>query len=56
MVLPVAMTFGATTAYTTVVAQGPSAPFALKLPSRPSKVELDPQHWVLSEKTSTKNG
>jgi hypothetical protein len=54
MVLPVAMTFGGNKAYTTVVADGPSAPFALKLPSRPSKVELDPEHWVLSEKTSTK--
>ncbi|MEP6570973.1 MAG: M1 family aminopeptidase [Acidobacteriota bacterium] len=56
MVLPVAMTFGGTVAYTTVVANGDSAPFALKLPSRPSKVELDPQHWVMSEKTSTKSG
>jgi aminopeptidase N len=57
MVLPVALTFGGKqVAYTTVVADGPSAPFAIKLPSRPSKVELDPQHWILSEKTSTKGG
>ena len=55
MVLPVAMTFGGKqVVYTTVVADGPSAPFALKLPLKPSKVELDPQRWVLSEKTSTK--
>jgi hypothetical protein len=25
----------------------------VKLPRRPQKVELDPQMWVLSEKTST---
>lgn len=57
MVLPVALTFGGKqVAYTTVIAEGANAPFALKLPSRPSKVELDPQHWVLSEKTSTKGG
>lgn len=57
MVVPVALTFGAKqVAYTTVIADGPSAAFALKLPSKPSKVELDPQHWILSEKTSTKGG
>ena len=56
MVLPLAMTFGKQVVYTTVVADGASAPFALKLPSKPAKVELDPQRWVLSEKTSTKGG
>ncbi|HSS18485.1 MAG TPA: M1 family aminopeptidase [Pyrinomonadaceae bacterium] len=57
MVLPVALTFGGKqVTYTTVVADGPTAPFSIKLPSRPSRVELDPQHWVLSEKTSTKGG
>ena len=57
MVLPVVLTFGGKqTAYATVLAAGPSAPFALKLPARPSKVELDPEHWVLSEKTSAKGG
>jgi hypothetical protein len=25
----------------------------VKLPGRPQKVELDPELWVLSEKTST---
>ena len=56
MVLPVALTFGGNVAYTTVIADGPSAPFALKLPARPSKVELDPQRWILSDNTSTKGG
>jgi hypothetical protein len=56
MVLPVALTFGKQTGYTTVKAYGPSADFAIRLPSRPSKVELDPKRWVLSEKTSTKGG
>jgi hypothetical protein len=56
MVLPVALTFGKTTGYTTVRAYGSSAPFTFRLPSRPSKVELDPRRWVLSEKTSTKGG
>ncbi|HZE68754.1 MAG TPA: M1 family aminopeptidase [Pyrinomonadaceae bacterium] len=56
MVLPVAMTFNGKKVYTTVNAFGPKAPFALKLPMRPSKVELDPDHWVLSERTSTKGG
>jgi aminopeptidase N len=57
MVLPVALTFGGKqVVYTTVVADGASAPFRIRLPSRPGKVELDPQHWILSEKTSTKGG
>lgn len=56
MVLPVALTFGGKVSYTTVAAEGPAATFAIKLPTRPGKVELDPQRWVLSEKTSTKGG
>jgi hypothetical protein len=51
-----ALSFGKQTAYTTVKAYGPSFPFAIRLPSRPSKVELDPRRWVLSEKTSYKAG
>lgn len=38
----------------TIHAYGPKTPFQIKLPTRPRKVELDPQRWVLSEKTSTK--
>jgi hypothetical protein len=54
MPLPVVFQFGGkNVAYATVVAYGPSAPFKIKLPSKPEKVELDPDKWVLSEKTST---
>jgi hypothetical protein len=55
MVLPVILSFGnKQEARGTVVAQGPSAPFQIRLPMRPKKVELDPEHWILSERTSTK--
>ena len=37
----------------TVYALGPQAPFTVKLTFRPEQVELDPDMWVLSEKTST---
>ncbi len=39
----------------TVAALGPKTPFQIKLPMRPKKIELDPQKWVLSEKTSIKS-
>ena len=54
MVLPVALTFGKTVVHPTVTANGPSTKFGLRLPARPGKVELDPERWILSEKTSTK--
>ena len=55
MVLPVGLNFGdKQTVFTTVVADGPKAPFSIKLPTRPTKVDLDPDRWVLSENTSTK--
>jgi len=55
MVLPLALTFGGKKpAFTTVAADGPKAPFSIKLPARPTKVDLDPDRWVLSENTSTK--
>jgi hypothetical protein len=38
----------------TVHAYGPKTPFNIKLPMRPKKVELDPNLWVLSEKTTTR--
>ncbi len=38
----------------TVPAYGPERPFQIKLPRKPRKVELDPDLWVLSEKTETK--
>jgi aminopeptidase N len=55
MILPVTFWFGEKQqAHGTVHAFGPIAEFQIKLPARPTKVELDPEHWVLSSKTSTK--
>jgi peptidase M1-like protein len=55
MPLPVLISFGGKQeARGTVHALGPKANFQIKLPVKPVKVELDPNHWVLSEKTSTK--
>ena len=52
MVLPVVFSLGEDrVARTTVAAVGPKTPINIKLPRRPQKVELDPQEWVLSEKT-----
>lgn len=39
-------------AVVTIAVQGKESPVHVKLPSRPQKVELDPQLWVLSEKTT----
>jgi hypothetical protein len=38
----------------TIYALGPNTPFKIKLASRPEKVELDQNLWILSSKTSTK--
>jgi aminopeptidase N len=55
MPLPVLISFGKNQeARGTVMAHGPKAPIQIRLPARPQKVELDPHHWVLSDKTSTK--
>lgn len=55
MPLPVLISFGGKQqASGTVHALGPKANFQIKLPAKPTKVELDPNHWVLSDKTSTK--
>lgn len=55
MPLPLIIKFpGDKMADSTVVAFGPKKPFKIKLPARPKSVELDPNNWVLSEKTSTK--
>jgi hypothetical protein len=54
MPLPLVMNFGPDKwASGTLLAYGPKTPFEIKLPMRPKKVELDPTHWVLSERTST---
>lgn len=55
MPLPVLIKFGGDKIATgTVAALGPKTPFKIKLPQKPQKVELDPNNWILSEKTSTK--
>ena len=55
MPLPVLISFGGKQeGRGTVHALGPKANFQIKLPAKPAKVELDPNHWVLSERTSTK--
>jgi hypothetical protein len=55
MPLPVVFKFpGGKYAYGTVAARGPRTPFQLKIPMLPDSIELDPQHWVLSEKTESK--
>jgi aminopeptidase N len=54
MVLPLVFTFeGNQMARTTLLALGPSRPFSIPLPVKPKSVELDPDYWVLSEKTET---
>jgi hypothetical protein len=54
MPIPITIYFhGGTVARTTVLAQGPRTPVNIALPKSPEKVELDPDLWVLSEKTST---
>jgi aminopeptidase N len=53
MPLPLVMNFGGNQwASGTVMAFGPKTPFEIKLPMKPRKVELDPTHWILSERTS----
>jgi len=55
MVLPVQFSFsGKQKAMGTVLVQGASSPFQIRLPMRPSKVELDSDRWILAEKVSTK--
>ena len=55
MVLPVQFSFsGKQKAMGTVLVQGASSPFQIRLPMRPNKVELDPDRWILAEKVSTK--
>ena len=54
MVLPVVISFGGKQqAQGTVHAFGPTTQFQIRLPAAPSKVELDPNHWIISASTST---
>lgn len=55
MPLPVMINFGGNKKGRALVyALGPETPFSLKIPAKPDSVELDPELWVLSEKTTTK--
>ena len=55
MVLPLKFGFGGDkAAMGTVIVQGPSSPFQIRLPAAPSKVQLDPDRWILAESISTK--
>lgn len=56
MPLPILFTFdGDKQGQALVHAYGPKTPFEMKIPMKPKKVELDPQRWILSDKTSTKS-
>ncbi len=55
MPIPLVIKFpGGQMARGTVLANGPQNPVNIQLPKKPESVELDPDHWVLSEKTLTK--
>ncbi|MGB7217198.1 MAG: M1 family aminopeptidase [Vicinamibacterales bacterium] len=55
MPVPVVFKFaGGKTEHATILARGPRQPVSLTLSARPQSVELDPDMWVLSEKTSAK--
>ena len=56
MVLPLVLSYGGNQeARGTVHAYGPSTPIQIRLPARPKSVKLDPDHWIISESTSTKS-
>ena len=56
MVLPLVISFGGNQeARGTVHVYGPSTPVQIRLPARPKSVKLDPDHWIISENTSTKS-
>ncbi|MBN1570574.1 MAG: hypothetical protein JXA73_22210 [Acidobacteria bacterium] len=55
MPLPIILSFpGNQQARSVVYVNGAQTPFQMNLPMKPSSVELDPDHWILSEKTSTR--
>jgi hypothetical protein len=55
MVLPVKIGFGGDkSGMGTVIVQGASTPFKIPLPAAPSKVQLDPDRWILAETVSVK--
>jgi len=54
MVLPVRVSFGDKQGMGSVIVQGETTPFKIPLPAAPSKVQLDPDRWILAESVSTK--
>jgi len=55
MFLPVTMRFGREgTSRSVVYVNGPKGTLRIRLPRKPDEVQLDPDEWVLSEKTSTR--
>jgi hypothetical protein len=55
MPLPVVCKFpGKQVGRLTVYANGPQTPFKMALPAKPDSIELDPDLWIMSEKTTTK--
>jgi len=54
MPIPVVCTFGNQKGSFPIVARGAQTDFEVPLPMKPNAVELDPDWWVLSEKTTTK--
>jgi len=54
MPLPVVCKFGDQAGRVNIYVNGPQTTFKVPLPMKPSSVELDPDWWILSEKTSTK--
>jgi hypothetical protein len=55
MPLPLVIKFpGDKLARTVILAVGAQRPVNIHLPRKPDSVELDPDRWVLSDKTSTK--
>ena len=54
MPVPVVCKFGDQVGRVTVYVNGPQTNFEIPLPMKPSSVELDPDLWILSEKTTTK--
>lgn len=55
MVLPVRLEFGGgKVGLGTVIVQGASTPFQIPLLAAPTKVQLDPERWILAESVSAK--
>ncbi|MCL2878347.1 MAG: hypothetical protein FWF13_06165, partial [Acidobacteria bacterium] len=54
MPVPVVCKFGNQVGRVTIFVNGPQTAFKIPLPMKPSSIELDPDNWILSDKTTTK--